>query len=132
MKTRFDFRLDEDSKKLVEMAARAMEMTTSSYMNLLVERNKKTIIDDIASVLAQNALCSALIEIGVLDTEDEKKMDSLFRLAFVNKVIEDNDLYKEYLYNFQEKMKVFVKDFVADYIKEKKGKESGTLLVEKK
>lgn len=119
MKTRFDFRMDEDSKKLVEMAARAMEMTTSSYMNMLVDRNKETIINDIASVFAQNSLCSALIEIGVLDAEDEKKMSSFFRSAFVNEIIKDNDSYKEYLFNFQDKMKVFVKNFVADYAKNK-------------
>lgn len=111
MKTRMDFRLDEKTKRLIDLAAEMKDMTASGYINHLVEQSREKIINDIAY-----GFTSKQIIRNVLGEEEEKEMASIVRNHLVHEIINQDP---ENL-NIWGKLVSDWKVIFTDYIKEKK------------
>ena len=110
MKTRMDFRLEENTKRLIEMAAAMQDMTVSGYINFLVNQCLEKIIDDIAFGFTAKSIVKS-----VLGEEEEKEMSAIVRLHLVNKIIEQDsenlNIYSELIHEW--------KQIFSDYMKSK-------------
>jgi len=123
MKTRIDFRLDEEAKRLVEIAANLNGMTVSGYMNHLVNMSKEKILNDIGDRWAELATLDALVDLGVLDKMDVTNLNLLIRMKMTEFVLSESENKEVYLDFFIKEKNMFqkhVKEIVAEYIKNKK------------
>jgi len=123
MKTRMDFRLEDETKKLVEMAAGFNSMTVSGYMNYLVNQCKDKILDHIGNGFAEIAMLQSLVDIGALEQQDVTEINTLVRKEFVLSLLkesENKEIYKDFYFKEKDMIQKHVKDFVAEYIKNKK------------
>jgi uncharacterized protein (DUF1778 family) len=110
MKDKIDFRLEKKTKQLVEIAAHLNDMTTSGYMNYLVEKSIEKIIDDISYGLTSEELLSR-----ILDDTERNELSAIVKqniaLNFAKENFENEDLYFKIQSDYK---KVF-----TDYIKNK-------------
>jgi uncharacterized protein (DUF1778 family) len=110
MKDKIDFRLENKTKQLLELAAQLNDMTLSGYINHLVEQSREKIIDDIAFGLASEKL------IGILfDEEDRKELTAIAKRRITLDFAEENFGNEDFYFKIQSDFKkVF-----TDYIKSK-------------
>jgi uncharacterized protein (DUF1778 family) len=92
MKDKIDFRLEKKNKQLVEMAAHLKDMTTSGYMNYLVETSIERIIEDISAGFTSEELLS-----HILDDTERNELSAIVKrtiaLNFAERNFENEDLY---------------------------------------
>jgi predicted transcriptional regulator len=126
-----DFRLEEETKKLVEIAAKLTDMTVSGYMNHLVNKCKDKILDDIGEGLAEITMVNSLVDLGALGIKDVNEIAAMVRSKFVLSVLEsENNEFRESFFNNKEEWRKVVKSWAAEYYKE--NKEQDTLSDETK